>query len=123
MAGANKLGRGETTTVNSVTTTNIVTYTVGNFAPAGSTTKDACLNTQSTCPNVPMGAEMLLDQYLTCGASCVRSCKAKEEMLTGTCTDAGTGTVCKACSGTCRMDMTVTFTLYVCVVVRVCGRV
>ena len=85
---------------------------LGNYAPAGSTTMDNCINTMSMCPNVPFGAEMLLDQYLNCGASCVRSCTANTEMLTGTCADTtGTGTVCKACTGSFRMDMTVTTTL------------
>jgi len=85
---------------------------MGNYALAGSTSKDACMNTKSTCPNVPMGGEMLLDQYLTCGADCVRSCTAQSQMLTGTCTDAGSGTACIACTGSCRMDMSVSITLY-----------
>jgi hypothetical protein len=87
------------------------TYVVGNYAPAGSTSKSACVNTRSTtCSNVPMGAELLFDQYLTCG-QCVRSC-ATNNMLTGTCTDAGTGTACTPCEGNCRMDMTFATDLY-----------
>jgi hypothetical protein len=58
-----------------------------------------------------MAAELLFDQYLTCGA-CVRSCAANN-MLTGTCTDAGTGgTACTPCEGSCRMDMTFSVDLY-----------
>jgi len=60
-----------------------------------------------------MGSEMMLDQYLTCGGSCERSCTQKTHMLTGMCTDAdGTGTQCKECTGSCRMDMTFSTTLY-----------
>ncbi len=87
------------------------TLAVGNLAPAGSTSKSACVNTRSTtCSNVPMGAELLFDQYLTCGG-CTRSCAASN-MLTGTCTDAGTGTACTPCEGSCRMDMTFSVDLY-----------
>jgi len=85
---------------------------LGNYALGGSDNMDDCMNTMSMCPNVPLGAEMLLDQYLNCGTSCARSCTANTQMLTGTCIDAtGTGTVCKACTGSCRMDLTVTITL------------
>jgi hypothetical protein len=87
------------------------TLILGNFAPAGSTSKSACVNTRSTtCSNVPIGAELLFDQYLTCGA-CKRSCEASN-VLTGTCTDAGTGTACTSCEGSCRMDMTFSIDLY-----------
>jgi hypothetical protein len=57
-----------------------------------------------------MGAELLFDQYLTCGV-CVRSCAANN-MLIGTCTEAGTGTSCTPCEGSCRMDMTFSVDLY-----------
>jgi hypothetical protein len=87
------------------------TLVLGNLAPASSSSKLACVNTRSTtCSNVPMGAELLFDQYLTCGA-CKRSCEANN-MLTGTCTDAGTGTTCTPCEGSCRMDMTFSVDLY-----------
>jgi hypothetical protein len=89
----------------------VATYVFGNYAPEGSTKKSACVNTKSkTCSNVPMGAELLFDQYLTCG-ECIRSCDANN-MLTGTCTDAGTGTTCTPCVGACRMDMTFSTDLY-----------
>jgi hypothetical protein len=57
-----------------------------------------------------MGAELLLDQYLTCG-SCTRFCEATR-LLAGTCNDAGTGTTCTPCEGNCRMDMTFSTDLY-----------
>ena len=87
-------------------------FALGNYAPAGSTSVSACVNTRSTCSNVPMGAEMLLDQYLTCGSACTRSCTAATQMLTGMCKDDGTGTLCIDCTGTCRMDMKFTTVLY-----------
>jgi hypothetical protein len=87
------------------------TYALGNYAPEGSTGKSACVNTRSTtCSNVPIGAELLFDHYLTCGA-CTRFCEPNN-MLTGTCTDAGTGTTCTPCEGDCRMDMTFSTDLY-----------
>ena len=71
------------------------TYAMGNYAPAGSTSKAACVNTRSsTCSNVPLGAELLLDQWLTCGA-CPKNCATVGQMLVGTCNAAGSsGATC-----------------------------
>jgi len=67
----------------------------------------------STCSNVPVGAELLLDQWLTCGA-CPTKCTADgDQMLIGTCNAEGSsGTTCETCAGECRMDMTFSTDLY-----------
>jgi hypothetical protein len=69
-----------------------------------------CKNTMSTCPNVPIGAEILHDEYLKCG-DCTRECEA-DKMLTGTCTGAAGSTKCETCTGSCRMDMEFSVDLY-----------
>jgi hypothetical protein len=95
-------------------TTTGATYVLGNWAPPGSTSKEACVNTRSsTCSNVPIGAELLLDQWLTCGA-CPTKCTADgDQMLIGTCNAEGSsGTTCEICAGDCRMDMTFSTDLY-----------
>jgi hypothetical protein len=62
---------------------------------------------------VPIGAELLLDQWLTCGA-CLTKCTADgDKMLIGTCkTEGSSGITCETCSGDCRMDMTFSTDLY-----------
>jgi hypothetical protein len=62
---------------------------------------------------VPVGAELLLDQWLTCGA-CPTKCTADgDQMLIGTCNAEGSsGTTCETCAGDCRMDMTFSTDLY-----------
>jgi hypothetical protein len=95
-------------------TTTGASYVLGNWAPPGSTSKEACVNTRSsTCSNVPIGAELLHDQWLTCGA-CPTKCTADgDQMLIGTCNDEGSsGTTCETCAGDCRMDMTFSTDLY-----------
>jgi hypothetical protein len=95
-------------------TTTGATYVLGNWAPPGSPSKEACVNTRSsTCSNVPIGAELLLDQWLTCGA-CPTKCTADgDQMLIGTCNAEGSsGTTCETCAGDCRMDMTFSTDLY-----------
>jgi hypothetical protein len=95
-------------------TTTGATYVLGNWAPPGSTSKEACVNTRSsTCSNMPIGAELLLDQWLTCGA-CPTTCTADgDQMLIGTCNAEGSsGTTCETCAGDCRMDMTFSTDLY-----------
>jgi hypothetical protein len=97
-----------------LSTTTGATYVLGNLAPIGSTSKEACVNTRSsTCSNLPIGAELLLDQWLTCGA-CLTKCTADgDQMLIGTCNAEGSsGTTCETCAGDCRIDMTFSTDLY-----------
>jgi hypothetical protein len=98
-----------------LSTTTGATYVLGNWAPIGSTSKESCVNTRSsTCSNLPIGAELLLDQWLTCGA-CLTKCTADGDqiMLIGTCNAEGSsGTTCETCPGNCRMDMTFSTDLY-----------
>jgi hypothetical protein len=88
---------------NSMTMANYTTTIFGNHVAEGAGTSAAsCKNTKSTCPNVPLFAEMI-----GAPASCVPACTKNTQMRAGT----GSG-ACTACSGTCRMDMTFTAHIY-----------
>ena len=88
------------------------TIAVGNWAPAGSTSMSACINTKSaTCTNVPLGSVMMFNEYFTCKSSAKPSCKADEEVLGGK-ADAATCTKCEGDYVKCRMDATFDIKLY-----------
>ena len=81
--------------------------TVANFAATGNTSKETYLISRIICPNVPIGAEMLLNQYLTCCATCTCSFASQNQIFTGTCKDAGFST---SWTGSCCMDISVIIT-------------
>jgi hypothetical protein len=59
------------TTIQNVVTSNGTSAIVGNYAPPGSTGASNCVNSKSTCSNVPTGAQMKFKtktDFLTCAA-------------------------------------------------------